>query len=58
MIQIEGTNEHALLKSISRKREEMIQVASLRGIKNKETVMQSKELDMLIILYQRHMLKI
>ncbi|MBM7644644.1 hypothetical protein JOD45_000837 [Scopulibacillus daqui] len=46
-----------LLQMINRKRKEMIRIASIRGFKNKETVKQSKELDDLINMYQRHMLQ-
>lgn len=58
MIQISGTRKEELLSSISKKRAEMIKVASSLGIKSRETIMQSKELDLLINMYQRQMLNL
>ncbi|MFD2617314.1 aspartyl-phosphate phosphatase Spo0E family protein [Terrilactibacillus laevilacticus] len=46
--------EDELLTSISKKRQELIEVAETCGIKNQKTVKQSKELDVLINLYQRY----
>ncbi|MFC7394934.1 aspartyl-phosphate phosphatase Spo0E family protein [Scopulibacillus cellulosilyticus] len=46
-----------LMQMINRKRKEMMKIASIRGLKNKETVKQSKELDVLINLYQRNLLQ-
>ncbi|MTT33158.1 Spo0E family sporulation regulatory protein-aspartic acid phosphatase [Terrilactibacillus sp. BCM23-1] len=46
--------EDELLTSISKKRKELIEVAETCGIKNQETVKQSKELDILINLYQKY----
>jgi hypothetical protein len=41
------------MRSITAKRKEMFRVASLRGIRNRETVKYSRELDILIVHYQK-----
>lgn len=48
---MEITND--LLESITEKRNEMFKTAQQRGMKNNETVKRSKELDRLIITYQK-----
>ncbi|GGE34174.1 hypothetical protein GCM10011391_11100 [Pullulanibacillus camelliae] len=53
MIDIRELDRSDLMKSITEKRREMLEVAKLRGLKNNETVQQSRELDSLIIVYQK-----
>jgi len=53
MLDIGELDKSDLLKSITEKRREMLEVAKLRGLKNYETVRQSRELDSLIIVYQK-----
>ena len=48
--------ETDLVLSIDKKRNQMLKVAALRGLQNNETVKESRELDMLIIRYQREQL--
>lgn len=48
--------EEHLLYSINQKRTQMLRIAELRGLQNAETVSKSKELDQLILRYQRFML--
>jgi hypothetical protein len=48
--------ETDLLLSIDQKRNQMLKVAALRGLQNYETVKESRELDLLIIRYQREQL--
>jgi hypothetical protein len=48
--------ETDLLLSIDEKRNQMLKVAALRGLQNYETVKESRELDLLIIRYQRKQL--
>jgi len=57
MIDVEDVSESALLSSISKKRKEMIEVASVWGITDGKTVKHSMELDVLINLYQQFMMK-
>jgi|GEM_PF-1408929 len=52
-LDISELDKSDLLKSITEKRREMLEVAKLRGLKNYETVRQSRELDSLIIVYQK-----
>jgi len=47
-------SEEDLKRSIDQKRKEMFRVASIRGISNIETVKSSKELDILILYYQKY----
>lgn len=56
MLEIKSVKESELLESITRKREEMFSTANRQGMKNKATVERSRELDILIIMYQRLML--
>ena len=53
MSEMECLSEEDLLRSIVAKRKEMFRVASLLGIRNIETVKFSRELDTLIIHYQK-----
>ncbi|MFC4618830.1 aspartyl-phosphate phosphatase Spo0E family protein [Camelliibacillus cellulosilyticus] len=54
MFEVKSMKENDLMLSITKKRQEMVKVATLMGMKDTETVRQSRELDMLIILYQKH----
>lgn len=56
MSEMESLSEEDLLRSIIAKRKEMFRVASLRGIRNVETVKFSRELDILIIYYQKRVM--
>ncbi|HET7580500.1 MAG TPA: aspartyl-phosphate phosphatase Spo0E family protein [Bacillales bacterium] len=47
----EFNTQETLLRSIGRKRKEMIDAGKRKGLTNKETVQLSKELDQLINLY-------
>ncbi|WP_077615601.1 aspartyl-phosphate phosphatase Spo0E family protein [Caenibacillus caldisaponilyticus] len=53
MLNLESISEADLMRFIAKKRDEMVKVAAVRGIKNGETVRQSRELDTLIVLYQK-----
>jgi len=53
MPELKSLSEEDLMRSITLKRKEMCRVASLRGIRNRETVKYSKELDTLIVYYQK-----
>lgn len=53
---IKAEAETNLLLSIDKKRNQMLKVAALRGLHNNETVKESRELDLLIIRYQREQL--
>ncbi len=45
-----------LLYSINQKRKQMLQTAELRGLQNTETLSKSRELDRLILRYQKQLL--
>lgn len=55
--EVDKVSESALLSSISKKRKEMIEVASVCGITDRKTVRYSMELDVLINLYQQFLMK-
>jgi stage 0 sporulation regulatory protein len=48
--------KEVLLKRINTKRKEMLYVAEMRGLRSKETVKCSQELDNLLNTYQRFIL--
>jgi len=53
MPELKSLSEEDLMRSINTKRKEMCRVASIRGITNRETVKYSRELDTLIVYYQK-----
>lgn len=53
MITILGSSDDALLRSISEKRADLLNIASACGMTSDRTVSESRELDMLIAIYQR-----
>lgn len=57
MLDLRQAKEDELMESITMKREKMIKVAALRGMRNNETVKQSKELDALIMVYQKRFIQ-
>ena len=58
MLDLAEVKESDLMESIYKKRQEMLEVAALKGLVNNETVRQSHELDTLIVLYQKRFTRI